>query len=72
MKIKIVLVMTLMLFVVLFTLQNTEVVNIKFFLWNYSLSRALLIFLLLAIGVLIGFFLGSLRKPEPDSPSKED
>lgn len=40
---------------VIFVLQNTEVVDIRFLLWTLSMSRVLLILLLLAVGVLIGW-----------------
>jgi len=34
---------------VFFTLQNTEIVTLKFFFWQFSLSRALMFFLLLGV-----------------------
>lgn len=51
---------TLTLLVVVFTLQNTEVVTVNFLLWRFSLSRVVLIFVLLLAGVLLGWFLHSL------------
>ena len=63
MKFKLWLSFILLLLVVIFTLQNTEVVTIKFLIWEFALSRALMIFLLLGIGVLIGTFLGSVKPP---------
>ena len=53
---------TLVLLVVIFTLQNTEVVNINFLFWQFSMSRVLLIFVLLLTGVVIGWLLHSLAK----------
>jgi uncharacterized integral membrane protein len=50
--------MALLLLVVVFTLQNTEVIPIRFLFWDISLSRALMLFLVLAIGILIGFMAG--------------
>ena len=49
--------LSLLLLVALFTLQNIEVVTITFLLWQFSLSRALLIFLVLVIGVVVGWVL---------------
>ena len=60
MKAKIILLISLLLCVVVFTLQNTEVVRIRFFFWDFALSRALMIFLVLAVGFLSGLLLGSL------------
>lgn len=50
---------TLFFLVVIFTLQNAEIVQINFLFWGFSISRALMIFLLLAIGMLIGGFTAS-------------
>ena len=70
MKSRFTFIMALLLMVVLFTLQNTEMVNIQFFIWSYEISRALLIFLVLTVGILLGLFAGSLqrRKEERSQP----
>lgn len=62
MKIKLSLGALLLIFVVVFTLQNSEVVNIDFMFWSFSLSRALMIFLVFIAGVLLGTFLGNFTK----------
>jgi uncharacterized integral membrane protein len=59
MKNKIISSVALLLIVVLFTLQNTEVINIRVLFWTLPVSKALLMFILLGLGVLTGFFLGS-------------
>jgi putative membrane protein len=41
--------------VVLFTLQNTQVVEVRFLFWKLGMSRVLLIFLLLAVGAVLGW-----------------
>ncbi|PIQ95387.1 MAG: hypothetical protein COV67_15180 [Nitrospinae bacterium CG11_big_fil_rev_8_21_14_0_20_56_8] len=51
--------LTLLFLVVIFTLQNTEVVPISFLFWNFEVSRALMIFIVLGIGILVGWFLGT-------------
>lgn len=38
--------------------QNTQVVSVKLLFWNISMSRAILVFLNLVVGVIIGFFIG--------------
>jgi uncharacterized integral membrane protein len=45
----------LLILVVIFTLQNTAVVHIRFLAWEFAVSRALLLFLVLAIGIVIGW-----------------
>ena len=43
--------------VVLFVLQNAAVVQVRYLFWTVELSRSLLIFLVLALGILIGWLL---------------
>jgi len=45
---------------VLFIIQNVMVVDIRFLFWTLSMSRALLMFFILAIGIVIGWTLHSL------------
>ncbi len=52
----------LLALLVLFTLQNAEVVQVRFLFWEASLSRVVLIFLVLGIGMLIGWGLKSLSR----------
>lgn len=61
MKTKLSLAMALLLTVVIFTLQNTEMISIRFLFWQFSLSRALMLFLVLGVGILLGFLLGTYR-----------
>lgn len=49
-----VIVLILMLILVIFTAQNYEVVNIQFLLWSFTTSRAIVIFGMLIIGIIIG------------------
>jgi len=54
----------LLLVVVTFTAQNAEVTEIRFLGWSFVLSRAVVIFLALVIGILIGWL-------TPWTPSEE-
>ena len=45
--------------VLLFIIQNAAVAEIHFLLWTFSMSLGLMIFLVLAIGVIIGWLLRS-------------
>ena len=62
MNLKVAFSMILLLMVVFFTLQNTEIVSMRFFLWEFALSRALMFFLILGVGILTGFVLGTHTK----------
>jgi uncharacterized integral membrane protein len=59
---KLLLVLVLFGGVVLFIIQNVAVVEIQFLFWSMQMSRSLLMFLLLAIGILIGWFLHAFLK----------
>lgn len=47
--------LALLLLVVIFIVQNASVVDIQFLFWKISMSRSLMIFFVLAIGVVIGW-----------------
>ena len=59
MNFKLILALILTGLAVLFIVQNYIVVEIRFLFWTLSMSRSLLIFFLLAIGVIIGWLLHS-------------
>ena len=44
-------------FVVLFIIQNVAVVEVRFLIWTLQISKSLLIFLLFAIGMIMGWAL---------------
>lgn len=56
---KLTLSLVLLAIVVVFIIQNTTVVEIHFFIWSLSMSRALMVILVLFIGMAIGWLLGS-------------
>jgi uncharacterized integral membrane protein len=47
----------LIAFVLIFVVQNTQVVEFRFLLWTFSISRALMLFGTLAIGFIAGWLL---------------
>ena len=55
MNIKMYVTLILLLLIVIFTVQNAAVVTVNFLFWKLDISRALLIFFVLAIGVIIGW-----------------
>ena len=48
--------------IVLFTLQNAEIVELRLFLWKLSMPRALMIFLVLVVGIVLGWILNELKR----------
>jgi uncharacterized integral membrane protein len=59
MNLKLILILIFVSLIVIFITQNVAVVDIRFLFWNVSMSRALLIFFLLIIGIALGWFLHS-------------
>ncbi|MCG3112292.1 MAG: LapA family protein [Candidatus Manganitrophus sp. SB1] len=64
-QIKIFIGITLLFLVILFVLQNVEPVTLQFLLWSFSLSRALMFFIIFALGIIVGWALGSLSRGRP-------
>ena len=59
MNFKIISMVVVVCLVVVFTIQNVAAVTIGVFFWEISLSLALLIYLVLAVGFIMGWFLHS-------------
>jgi uncharacterized integral membrane protein len=51
-----ILLFILILLVVVFVVQNSSVTEIKFLFWNGQLSKAIIIFISLFVGFVIGFW----------------
>ena len=57
MNFKLITILILAGLVVLFIIQNVAVVEIQFLFWSMQMSRSLLMFLLFATGMVMGWFL---------------
>lgn len=57
---------------VLFTIQNVELLQVHFLLWTLEIRRAFLLFIVLAVGILVGWWLhghwDARRSAERDRP----
>ena len=67
---RMILVIFLVALVVLFIIQNIAMVKIQFLFWSIEMSRALFIFALLAIGVIIGWMLHEFMSHKKVTPKK--
>jgi uncharacterized integral membrane protein len=62
-KLRLIFALTLLGLVLIFALQNVAPVEVQFLLWGLALPRSLLIFLVLMVGVIAGWFLrGAMRR----------
>jgi len=59
MKTKLFIASGLVLLVMIFAVQNAATVDIRLLFWDVAFPRSLLIFMMLLIGVVIGWFLRS-------------
>ena len=55
MNTKLITALGLVLLIILFTIQNADVVTIQFLFWKLSISRVLMIFFVFTIGVAVGW-----------------
>lgn len=61
-NLRLVLGMIALIVVVIFTLQNAEVVNVNFLFWRLSISRVILLLIVFCSGFLLGYILHSIRQ----------
>lgn len=59
MNFKVILLIVVACLAVIFILQNVAAVTVSIFFWDVSLSLAMLIFFMLAMGFILGWFLHS-------------
>ncbi|HAF77097.1 MAG TPA: hypothetical protein DCG42_07215 [Maribacter sp.] len=62
MKLKTILALVFAALIVVFSLQNSEVTDVKFLLWKLTLSRVLIILGSFGIGVLVGILVSMKKK----------
>jgi uncharacterized integral membrane protein len=61
-KLKLILGGILLLSGIIFAMQNSTIVEVRFLGWSVQLSQALVIFLTGAVGTIIGFLFGTAFK----------
>lgn len=61
MNLKLIIGIAAIAFVIIFVLQNMEVVRVEFLIWNIEASRALIYLTILVTGALVGWIGRSLK-----------
>jgi len=64
MKPKTIIILVLLLLSLVILIQNTQVVTLRVLFWHMSMSRILLIPLLMIIGFAIGYLVAALRRKQ--------
>ncbi len=59
MKRSLIINLILFLLVIIFAVQNSEIISLQLYFWPISISKALLIIIVLLIGVVLGIFASS-------------
>ena len=62
MRWKLILTLVLLVLLVIFTMQNYEVVTVQFLFWSFQTSRTIIIFVTLLIGIIIGLIISFERR----------
>jgi len=57
MPVKTIVFIVLAILIVIFTIQNPQVVDIQFFVWKTSISKALVLLSTLFIGIILGWLI---------------
>ncbi len=61
-----------MLLLVIFVAQNYESVEIKFLLWGFTTSKAIVLFLTLTVGIIIGWTTALLLNKKPKELARKE
>lgn len=72
MKTKVTVIALLAVLLIIFVLQNSEMVIINLFFWDFSIPRALLIFVCFAMGLVIGLLIPSTGKGKQPVTEKQN
>lgn len=62
MKAKTIIILILIILFAIILIQNTQVVTVQLFFWKLSMSRIILISLLMLVGFIIGFLVAKVGK----------
>jgi putative membrane protein len=68
-RVKNIIIGILVVLFLVFVFQNTQVTEVQLLFWKVSMSRALMIFGNVFVGVILGWFLKGLRSKRSKSPA---
>lgn len=65
MKTKTIIILIIVALLVIILIQNTQVLTLQIFFWKISMSRIILITLMMIIGFILGYTAASAKKRHP-------
>lgn len=68
MNIRLIITLVLVGFAIIFIVQNAAAVEMKFLFWSLEISKSLLIFIVLCMGVIAGWLLSGFLKYKKANP----
>jgi uncharacterized integral membrane protein len=68
---KLIGIIVLLVFLVVFAIQNTQPVTVKFLAWGFETSAVLSIFVSFVVGFLVGWLVWWIGPPRKKAPRKE-
>ena len=68
-NIKMLVVLALVCLIAIFAIQNAEALEVRFLVWTFTLRRAVMLFVVLSIGIIIGWTWRSLSRSKNDGRS---
>lgn len=75
MPVKTIVFIVLAVLIVIFTIQNTQVIDIQFLTWKASISRALVLLSTLFVGIILGWLItwaGYSRRRRKERQEREE
>lgn len=72
MKAKTIIILILIALFMVILIQNTQVVTVQLFFWKLSMSRIILICVLMFIGFIIGFLVAKVGRKRPKEQKEID
>ena len=75
MPVKTIVFIVLAILIVIFTIQNTQVIDIQFLTWKASISRALVLLSTLFVGIILGWLItwgGYSRRRRKEKQEREE
>ena len=62
MRVKLIVILVSLVFLIIFAVQNYEIVTVQFLFWSFQTSRTIVLLTTLIIGIIIGWIISFKKK----------